>query len=56
MQNLATPNKKGKHIDTLENSKNLNTTHMDLTSPSLPHSGGIGFVVDFLSQPRKWQW
>ena len=54
-QTSATPNKKRKHTDTSENSKNLNTIHKGLTSASLPHSGGISFVVDFLSQPRKSQ-
>ena len=55
MQNSATPNKKGKHTNTSENSKNLNTTHSGMISTSLPHSGGISFAVDRLSQPRKSQ-
>ena len=55
IQHLATPNKKGKHTDTSENSKNLNTTYRSLSLASLPHNGDICFVIDFLSQPRKSQ-
>ena len=50
MQNLATPNKR-ENTPTHYNIKNLNTTHQQ--HRHLPHSGGIRFVVDFLSQPRK---
>ena len=51
MQNSARPNKKGKHTDTLE--YKIFKYSSPTTSASLLHSGGISFVVDFLSQPRK---
>ena len=52
MQCSATPKKKGKHMDTSKNSKNLNTTHKNLTLASLPHNGDISFVVDSLTAKK----